>query len=285
MRSDRFVMTSARAAVNIGHPDLHARATMAQPLRRMLAALAAIATALPAAGHAACDVRSGPATAALVELYTSEGCSSCPPADRQLSLLAEELAAGDTAVPLALHVSYWDAIGWKDPYAQDVFTQRQRRLVHSAGDSTVYTPHFFIGGRALRDWRGEIGNAVRRINARPAQADIGLRAQPSADGKLLVQADAASRTPSAVLYLAVAESGLTSKVTRGENGGTTLAHDHVARLWHGPLPLQGGRIDMQQAFELPAQWRRERLSVVAFVQDERSGTVLQALGATGCTLR
>lgn len=255
------------------------------PTRVLASTLAASAALLlPALGQAACTARSGPGTAALIELYTSEGCSSCPPADRQLSALRNELPAGAVAVPLSLHVKYWDAIGWKDPFAQQVFSERQRWLVQTAGDRTVYTPHFFISGTALRDWTGAIAPAVQRLNAQPARADIGLRAQLSATGALVVDADAHSRVEQTSLYLAVTEGGLGSNVTRGENAGATLSHDHVARAWSGPLPLQGGRAQARHEFELPAAWRRDKLSLVAFVQDERSGSVLQALAAPGCAL-
>src|SRR4051812_48677444 len=108
--------------------------------------LTAIATfCLMPASYAAngCDVKSGPATAALIELYTSEGCSSCPPADRQLNGLVRELAAGAVFVPLALHVTYWDRIGWKDVFAQKAFDARQAQLLASGLRKVAYTPQFF----------------------------------------------------------------------------------------------------------------------------------------------
>lgn len=101
--------------------------------------LTASSATLPATAFATCDARSGPKTAALVELYTSEGCSSCPPADRQLSRLRQALDPAAEFVPLALHVGYWDYIGWKDPYAQAAFGARQSWLVHANRQKTVYT--------------------------------------------------------------------------------------------------------------------------------------------------
>ncbi|MDP2640606.1 MAG: DUF1223 domain-containing protein [Betaproteobacteria bacterium] len=125
-------------------------------------------TALAPAAFAACDARSGPKTAALVELYTSEGCSSCPPADRQLSRLRQMLDPAAEVVPLALHVGYWDYIGWKDPYAQAAFGERQSGLVRAGQQNTVYTPQFFVGGTELRSWRGGLRDQVRQLNALPA---------------------------------------------------------------------------------------------------------------------
>ena len=85
-----------------------------------------------------------------------------------------------------------------------------------------------------------------------------------------------------MLYLAIAESGLASNVTRGENSGVTLAHDHVVRAWLGPLRLSAGTVRVQRRIALPAAWNRARLELVAFVQDERTGGVLQALSAQQC---
>jgi hypothetical protein len=248
------------------------------------AVVAAASAVLPDAGFAACDVRSGPKTAALVELYTSEGCSSCPPADRQLSRLRQALDPAAEVVPLALHVGYWDYIGWKDAYAQGAFGERQSWLAHANQQNTVYTPQFFVGGTELRAWQGALRDKVRQLNMLPSAAAIRVQAGLSASGALVLRADATSRAGAgpAALYLAVAESGLATKVTRGENGGVTLAHDHVVREWIGPIRLAGGAAQAQREIALPADWNRARLEVVAFVQDERSGGVLQALSAQHC---
>jgi Uncharacterized secreted protein len=233
---------------------------------------------------AACDARSGPKTAALVELYTSEGCSSCPPADQQLRRLRQALDPAAEVVPLALHVGYWDYIGWKDPYAQAAFGERQSWLVRTNQRNTVYTPQFFVGGAELRPWQGTLRDKVRQLNALPAGADIRVHASVAPNGALALNAEATARAGAepAALYLALAESGIASKVTRGENSGATLAHDHVVREWIGPVRLTGGAAQVQQEIALPAAWNRARLELVAFVQDERSGSVLQALSAQQC---
>ena len=248
------------------------------------AVVIAWSAALSATGFAACEARSGPRTAALVELYTSEGCSSCPPADRQLSRLRQALDPAAEIVPLALHVPYWDYIGWKDPYAQDAFGERQDWLVRSNLQKTVYTPQFFVGGAELRSWQGALREEVRQLNARPAEATIRVRASTSAGGALTLSADATAAAASApaALYLALTESGLTSSVTRGENGGATLVHDHVVRAWVGPIELRSGAARTQREIVLPPAWNRAKLEVVAFVQDQRSGRVLQALSARQC---
>ena len=248
------------------------------------ALIGTLGTGIPAGALAACSVKSGPATAALVELYTSEGCSSCPPADAQLRGIRDALGPSATVVPLALHVDYWDYIGWKDRFSQPAFGVRQRWLVQVNRENVVYTPHFFVGGVEVGAWRGQLPGEVRDRNARPARADIAVKASVAADGKLVVEADAATKggKPAAALYLAVTESGLETKVPRGENAGATLAHDYVVREWIGPLPLADGAVHARREIALPAAWNRARLDVVGFVENEATGDVLQAVSAGRC---
>jgi len=248
------------------------------------ALLAATSSLLPLQSFAGCMAQSGPNTAALVELYTSEGCSSCPPADRQLSGLKQALDSAAVVVPLSLHVDYWDYIGWKDPFAQERFTERQRWLAQANHQGIVYTPHFFVSGRELQSWKGGLRDEVRRLNAKPAEAQIRIEAMQGANDSLTLSADASARggNDRAELFLAVTESGLTSKVARGENGGVTLSHDHVVRAWIGPIPLAGGKATVRREVALPASWNRAQLNVVGFVEDARSGKVLQAVAAQQC---
>lgn len=241
-------------------------------------------TILPAHAGLACDAHSGPNTAALVELYTSEGCSSCPPADRALSRLADTLDPAAVAVPLALHVGYWNTLGWTDRFAQDRFAQRQAWLVHDNAHRSVYTPQFFVAGAELQPGRASLLDAVRRLNAKPATAAIRLHSTVSADNLLTLEAVTTTHAgdDSAALYLAIAENGLQTQVKAGENQGATLAHDHVVREWLGPFRLHDGTAQVRREFRLPAAWQRERLEIVAFVEDERTGAVLQALLAAAC---
>lgn len=236
------------------------------------------------AGGQACAVKSGPQTAALVELYSSEGCSSCPPADQRLNALRQEAGASSLIVPLALHVTYWDQIGWKDPLAQPQFDARQAGLLRHQPRHVAYTPQFFVGGTELRNWDAQLPTAIRRINATGAPVNISLSATPGPDGKLLLEAQAAApdaRT-SGELYLAISESGIVSTVLRGENRGATLHHDAAVRLWLGPVALAQGRARLRREVTLPASWRPERLQVVAFVQRPDSSAILQAVSTAQC---
>lgn len=253
-------------------------------LKSVVVTTVLLAFTLPAFGGAVCDARSGPHKAALIELYTSEGCSSCPPADRQLSQLESVLEASAEAVPLALHVGYWDSLGWSDRFAQDRFAQRQEWLVHANRQQTVYTPQFFVAGSEIRSWRQSLRDVVRDVNAQPATAAIRLHAAVSSGN--ILKLDAAATAPAdndaGVLYLAIAENGLVSQVRAGENRNATLRHDHVVRKWLGPFPLTGGQIQVRRTITLPAAWQRDHLEAIAFVQDGRSGEVLQALRTATC---
>src|SRR3954469_10076754 len=136
-----------------------------------------------------CRVKSGDFTAALVELYTSEGCDSCPPADRWLSTLGRAYSP-NSAIALALHVDYWDQLGWKDRFADARYSSRQRELTRLGQGRVVYTPGVFLNLREFRRWSGpdEFQKAVNAVNAQPARAAIRLELTPRPDGRLELQA-------------------------------------------------------------------------------------------------
>lgn len=246
---------------------------------------AALGAALPGSVLAqTCSKQSPAHTVALLELYTSEGCSSCPPADKFISGLNKSMTS-DQVVPLALHVDYWDYIGWKDPFARRAFTERQRWLADQVGSRTVYTPEFFVAGRELRGWARDTASAVQRINARPAQANITITSKGIAGGKLPLEVRAHSRR-GGHLFVALVENGLTTVVKAGENDGSMLRHDHVVRDWIGPVMLtpDGDRnsATLSRALTLPTGAIAARLGIAAFVQNER-GEVLQAVAMPACT--
>ena len=241
-----------------------------------------------------CLAKSGPRTAALVELYTSEGCSSCPPADRWLSGLSAQGYVPERVVPLALHVDYWDYIGWKDRYAKRVFSQRQRKLTQLQRLALAYTPQVMLQGRDFRGWgTPAFEEALAKINARPARADIALELLPAGSSTLTVrvsaalldtaQAEGAGPKPEeAGLYLAAYESRLESRVSAGENRGRTLSHDHVALEWQGPLAFSGSRLVQERALPLLPGAQRANSGVVAFVQNRSTAEVLQVLMLPAC---
>jgi hypothetical protein len=251
------------------------------PSRLAAALAAALSVSIAHAVPGECAARSGPATAALVELYTSEGCDSCPPADRWLSALPGAGFGTAKVVALALHVDYWDYIGWKDPYAKPLFAARQRELAAIARNRVVYTPQVVLAGKDYRGWpaRSRFAEAVAAINATPARAEIALAiagAEVRAHAAVPQRAD----REDAALFVAVYENGLSTRVTAGENRGATLRHDFVAREWWGPVALDAGGA-ASLARPANAQWLAQG-GVSAFVQSRRTGEVLQALALPVC---
>lgn len=241
-------------------------------------------------GAAECVARSGDGTAALVELYTSEGCSSCPPADRWLSSFAKP-ASTQRVVPIAFHVNYWDYIGWKDVYADDRYTERQRSLAKATGARMVYTPQVTLHGRDFRGWRDQraVSQAIAATNRTPARAQIEITSKSTADGSAAGMASATLRpgvkADDLALFVAVTQSGLSSRVTAGENRGEKLDHSFVARglavlrdLERSSAPAIRGTF----AFKPKPDWNRDGMALVAFVQDIKTGEVLQALSAPVC---
>lgn len=234
---------------------------------------------------------SGAARAMLVELYTSEGCSSCPPADRWLSGVSQPSRGGsDLLVPLSLHVAYWDAIGWKDRFAQADFAVRQRWLTSIGGGRTVYTPGVFVDGREWRRWddAADLARRTDRAARTPAAARIELDARTGADGPTVTarawRRDAPAPYARPALFVALTESGLATRVTAGENRGETLRHDHVVRRLDGPL---GFGADGFATLSVPLEAASAGASTraVAFVQDLATGATLQALSLALGTVR
>jgi len=257
-----------------------------------VALLAACALAAPATQAAAGDCRAATTaqTNVLVELFTSEGCNSCPPADRWLSGLDLGPAGQSRVVPVAWHVDYWDYIGWKDRFAQAAFSERQHRLSQIRRDRVVYTPQVLVQGRDFRRWAwGGLEAAAAQITAQPARARIALaitgRTANGVEAEVAAELlDAAARANPAdyALVLTATASGLTTRVRAGENAGRTLAHDHVAFGWRGPTAFgSDAKLTLHERLALPAQ-APGGSGVAAFVQSMRTGEVLQALMLSEC---
>ena len=223
-----------------------------------------LATAAPAA----CQAQSAAVAPTLVELYTSEGCSSCPPADRWLSTLKGR----PDVLALAFHVTVWDRLGWPDRFATPEATARQHELARLAGRSQVYTPQVRAAGRDWPVWP--------KLPA-PA-ADSGIRVTLQRDGVTVTAQVAAGAGQTALRagYWAVLEDGHQSAVQAGENAGQTLRHDHVVRLYQPVAPWAASatqRLQLTVTRGDPAYPRR----VVFVVTDPATAQPLQAV-ALGC---
>jgi hypothetical protein len=258
---------------------------------RVLASLAITAilmiTAIPGQTATTCAAESGAQTVPLVELFTSEGCDSCPPADRWLtSQFPVAGTAGSTTV-LAFHVDYWDRLGWKDRFATAEYTKRQYDAMRANGATFVYTPQVLVQGRDVLAWRGDkAGDVLAAARKRPARADVALAVDGEAGSGLSVRANAKigdqALRKNAVLWIAYADSDLVSDVKAGENRGVQLHHDHVVRVLVGPYAADA-KGDIAASVSLPRPAERGRMaSLAAIVQDVKSGEVLQTLTLPAC---
>jgi hypothetical protein len=188
------------------------------------AAACALTYAQASAQGATCRATSGKTVPALVELYTSEGCNSCPPADRWLSQQVASPEASAKMIALAFHVDYWDYIGWKDAYARADYGVRHSSMVRANGSSTVYTPQIFINGKDDRSWR--VGLAGMMPTAARATLDVEADWR---DGKLAFRGRVTEGGEAVRIRYAVAENGISTAVKAGENAGETLKQDAVVR--------------------------------------------------------
>ncbi|HXZ10616.1 MAG TPA: DUF1223 domain-containing protein [Paraburkholderia sp.] len=250
-----------------------------------------------------CTAHSPTHRVALVELYSSEGCNSCPPADRWLGQWKNSSASGGV-VPLELHVDYWNGLGWNDRFSQHQFTERQQSLTDLAGAHVIYTPEVFVSGRELRSWSeaGSFEGRVQKLTSEPAQADVTIELAPRAAGAQGaaggIDVDARFTAHAATkdtlnAYVAVYENDLVSQVRAGENRGATLHHDRVVRQWIGPVPLVAGSARIHQDIAMSAEDNDANapsmskasasgFGVVAFVEDASTGDVLQAADLAAC---
>jgi hypothetical protein len=244
-------------------------------MRRFLGLAACVAAGLSASGFAA--AQSSPPVPVLVELFTSEGCSSCPPADSLLEMwLQEQPIKGVQVIPLSEHVTYWDHQGWKDPFGRQQFTARQQQYGRRFNLESIYTPQLVVDG--TREFVGSDKRAIEH-----ALSDAAKVPKPSmqiaisvADGSLTMTASGPGLTAekNAELIFAVTEDRLVVDVKRGENARRTLKHSGVVR-WLS----SAGEIGSQPktaTVKIAPDWRRDHLRVVAFVQSRSNRKVISA---------
>ena len=236
-----------------------------------------------------CENRSSSSRAELVELYTSEGCSSCPPADQWMRELIPRVASVGEVVPLAFHVDYWDRLGWRDRFADPAYTARQYAYSKVSGSSFVFTPQVILAGRNYQAWsnNSSVQKDVRSARTVAPDATIVLRQQPVASGKFEFEVQAQLRQGVNLrdvhIYAALFQNGLVSDVGRGENSGSQLHHDYVVRgLLTSKAVDQSGKIIFKDRFVLPDDAQVKAMGVAVFAQDVKTGVVLQAMAAPLC---
>ncbi|QDU61408.1 hypothetical protein Pan216_22640 [Planctomycetes bacterium Pan216] len=226
---------------------------------------------------------SQPRGLALVELYTSEGCSSCPPADALLSELATLRHNDDLPIyALEFHVDYWNYLGWEDPFSRRAFTDRQRHENQRLETGRVYTPQMIINGIAeiVGSRRQLVDEAVGLALEIPEEVTVRLRlSEPGPTDRIDVDYTVAGASHGALLSLALVESGLANEVDRGENAGRHLVHANVVRAMRTLRLDNHGKARVR--LPIPEDLDPRRARVIGFVQD---GKTLRVLGASDVTL-
>ncbi len=217
----------------------------------------------------------------LVELFTSEGCSSCPPADQVLAGLARSQPVnGALVIPLSEHVDYWNHLGWADPYSSKQFSERQGAYAAGFGSSGVYTPQVVVDGRV--ELVGSDQSGVERAIASAAREPklemaVSRGATPSSLRVSVAPSTALPKAAGAQVLLAIVEDDLQSQVSRGENSGRRLLHMAVVRrlLVVGVLP-DGQAFEKEILVAPDPSWKPEHLRAVAFVAEATTGRILGA---------
>ena len=229
--------------------------------------LLALAMQYPATAAAdKLNFSSGPRQVTMLELYTSQGCSSCPPAERWLNKYVDNKDLWTRIVPLAFHVDYWDYIGWKDAYAMPEYGERQREYARRGKAHTVVTPGVFINGQEWRGWS-------LRLKPRASSSKPGDLSATIEDGFLSAAFDTLKRE-SYELHIAILGFGIKTKVKSGENRNSTLAQEFVvlAHDWH-----RSG--DKYWHVSMPEpRLEAERYAVALWVSEPGRSTPIQATG-------
>ncbi|QDU34615.1 hypothetical protein KS4_26860 [Poriferisphaera corsica] len=227
-----------------------------------------------------------PAPFALVQLFTSEGCSSCPPADALLQQLADNAKKKNRPLyPLSFHVDYWDHLGWKDPFSSHNFSELQRQYARAWNASTVYTPQMIVNGM-----NGFVGSNQRLANR---QIKVALTTMPNFQISLTAQTNPKNSDKTLVsfkimplpnydpesyrlnLLIASAEDAITTKVEAGENAGKSLPHCAVVRTYN-TIPFSEQHLDGELVINLPNDAKPINTNIVAYIQDPRTLGILGA---------
>ncbi len=228
---------------------------------RIISLIASMAIAVSA--HAACTAQSGKDSPHLVELYTSEGCSSCPPAEKWMSSLVPK----PDFVGLEFHVDYWDSSAWRDPYDNKAYTKRQQALVKGVKGAQPYTPQIWLDGGLWNNWPN--GTPPAGYSGVQPHLQVDANVSDSVNAHITTDMDRGRQR----FYVALTENGLGTTIRGGENKGRTLAHDQVVRAFAGPFDDAQADVTLK----LPDKADLSKTSIVAFVQSENGGDVSQVV--------
>ncbi|MCD9187922.1 MAG: DUF1223 domain-containing protein [Pyrinomonadaceae bacterium] len=211
----------------------------------------------------------------LVELFTSEGCSSCPPADKNLSFIEKEQPYMQAeVVTLAFHVDYWDYIGWKDVFASPLFTKRQEIYSQKLKLDSTYTPQMIVDGKTqfVGSDAGKAANAI--VNAaKDEKAKVEILPE---NNKFRIKISDIPKHENATVYLAISENNLASSVKNGENSGRKLEHSSVVRELKaiGNIAPEQSGFENESVVEISKNWKKEDVKLVVFVQENESRKII-----------
>lgn len=221
----------------------------------------------------------------VVELFTSQGCNSCPPADAVLSELGKPGAVdGVEIIPLAYHVDYWNDLGWDDPFSSGEWSRRQRAYSRTLPNGRVYTPQLVIAGRehVVGSKRASVTRAVRRAADHaviPAEVDLDVAdAGDELSARVRLSAGAALDTGELDLVVVLYDSGASTDVPRGENAGRELHNDFIVRRLVTAGAIRAGErsVDAAVTLDIDEAWNRDDVGVVAFAQDSATREIVAA---------
>ena len=235
----------------------------------------------PIALHAETIAKSGPSSVALLEVFSSEGCSSCPPAEEWASHLAKDSGLWKDFVPVVFHVDYWDNLGWKDRFSDNQYTQRQKAYADAWGSGSIYTPGFVLNGKEWRDWYG--ARSIEHLHKK----DSGILAIDRSGAETFI----ISFTPDGALassgsyhaHAALLGSGIVSEISAGENTGRRLKHDFTVLDYaeKDMKMLSGGRFEQEFVFKSSKHPEIKDRAIAAWVT---SGDNVEPLQSTGADL-
>ena len=219
-------------------------------------------------------VDSGSKKTAVVELYTSEGCSSCPPADRWLSRLIEVPSDELDVLALSFHVDYWNYLGWEDRFSSAPYTKRQRLLGANNRQRTIYTPEFFVNGKEARG-ANSILQKIQQANEMPSALDLKLTVSRDSNGLILeLQSSGGEDLDTVHHRYLVYENDLSTDVKRGENSGETLKHEQVVRYMSEAQKLHQQNL---YRIDIDPDWKPQNIGVAVVVTTPGDKRYLQAL--------
>lgn len=238
--------------------------------------------ALPTYAAEKIVVNSGATQTAVVELYTSEGCSSCPRADRWLSSLVEVPKDELDVLALSFHVDYWDYLGWKDRFSSPAYTSRQRKLGANNLQRTIYTPEFFVNGKEARG-TNRILEKIQQTNEQKAPLVLELTVSRVDKSLIMDLRSPGQRDTIGQVHhrYIVYENNLSTDVKRGENSGEVLRHEQVVRYMSSAQNLQPSN---QHRISIDPEWKSENIGVAVLVTSPGDTHYLQALHTSVASL-